>query len=132
MAPKPSDLELTILSLLWEHGPLTVRQVLETLPDRKKRAYTSVLSVMQVMEKKGFLARTREGVTDRWRAAVRKERVMRPFLKKLVARLFGGRPSAVLQQLLAGTAVDRKEIQSIKRLIRDYEQQLPDEPEQTP
>jgi BlaI family transcriptional regulator, penicillinase repressor len=123
---KPSDLELTILSLLWEQGPLTVRQVLETLPDRKKRAYTSVLSVMQVMEKKGFLGRTREGVTDHWRAVVRKEQVMGPFLKKIVTRLFAGRPSAVLQQLLEGTAVDRDEIESIKRLIRDYEKQLPD------
>ena len=52
---KPSDLELQILSFLWEKGPSTAREVLEAIPDGKKRAYTSILSVMQVMEKKGFL-----------------------------------------------------------------------------
>ncbi|MCA9092782.1 MAG: BlaI/MecI/CopY family transcriptional regulator, partial [Planctomycetaceae bacterium] len=52
---KPSDLELQILHVLWQAGPSTVRDVLEKLPDQKKRAYTSVLSVMQVMQKKGFL-----------------------------------------------------------------------------
>ena len=49
-AVKPSDLEMQILSVLWENGPLTVREVLKMMPDKKERAYTSVLSVMQVME----------------------------------------------------------------------------------
>ena len=52
---KPSDLEMQVLSVLWERGPSTAREVLEAMPDGKKRAYTSVLSVMQVMEKKGLL-----------------------------------------------------------------------------
>jgi BlaI family transcriptional regulator, penicillinase repressor len=131
-ANRPSELELTILALLWQHGPMTVRAVLEALPDRKQRAYTSVLSVMQVMEKKGFLKRTREGMTDIWRPAMRREKIMGPFLKKMVSQLFAGRPSAVLQQLLQGTMVDPEEIQSIKQLIRDYETQLPDEKDLTP
>jgi BlaI family transcriptional regulator, penicillinase repressor len=131
-ANRPSELELTILALLWQHGPMTVRAVLEALPDRKQRAYTSVLSVMQVMEKKGFLKRTREGMTDIWRPAMRREKIMGPFLKKMVSQLFAGRPSAVLQQLLQGTTVDPEEIQSIKQLIREYETQLPDEKDLTP
>ena len=50
MKRKPSDFELQILSVLRASAPLTVREVRERLGDGKKRAYTSVLSVMQVME----------------------------------------------------------------------------------
>jgi BlaI family transcriptional regulator, penicillinase repressor len=125
MKTRPSELELEVLSLLWDRGPLTVREILETLPDRKARAYTSVLSVMQVMEKKGLVGRSREGVTDRWRAAVRRHKVMGPFLQKIVSRLFAGRPSAVLQQLLEANPVSREEMESLKRLIQEHEKQLP-------
>ena len=45
---QPSKLEMQVLSLLWEHGPLTARAVLEKLSDEKPRAYTTVLSVLQV------------------------------------------------------------------------------------
>lgn len=125
MKTRPSELELEVLSLLWDRGPLTVREILESLPDRKKRAYTSVLSVMQVMERKGLAARSREGVTDRWRPAVRRQKVMGPFLKKLVSHLFAGRPSAVLQQILDASPVSREEMESLKRLIHEHEKQLP-------
>jgi predicted transcriptional regulator len=53
---QPAEFELQVLGVLWEHGPSTVREVLERLPDGKPRAYTSVLSVMQVMQKKGLRA----------------------------------------------------------------------------
>jgi BlaI family transcriptional regulator, penicillinase repressor len=127
---QPSELELKILALLWERGPRTAREVLESLPDRKQRAYTSVLSVMQVMEKKGFLTRTREGQVDRWRPLLKRDEVIGPFLGKIVAQLFAGRPSAVFQQLLRQDGVDREEIQSIKKLLRDYEKSLAEEKEE--
>jgi predicted transcriptional regulator len=125
MKTRPSELELEVLSLLWERGPLTVREILESLPDGKVRAYTSVLSVMQVMEKKGLVGRAREGVTDRWHPAVRRQKVMGPFLKKIVSHLFAGRPSAVLQQLLEDSPISREEMDSLKRLIEEHEKRLP-------
>ncbi len=119
---KPSDFEMQILSVLWEKGPSTVRELLPALPDGKQRAYTSVLSVMQVMEKKKLLKRKREGLTDRWQAAVKRETVIAPLLRRLVDHVFGGRPSAVMQHLLAEPDIGDEELRSIKKLIRDYEQ----------
>ena len=49
---QPSELELQVLNVLWEKTKGTVREVMEALPDGKQRAYTTVLSVMQLMEKK--------------------------------------------------------------------------------
>jgi predicted transcriptional regulator len=122
MLKRPSEFELQILGLLWETAPLTVREVLERLPDGKKRAYTSVLSVMQVMEKKGLLARSRgEGLADVWRPAVGREHIMKPMLQRLMDHLFAGKPSAVMQQLLDGGDVSAEELAKIRRMIDDAE-----------
>lgn len=113
---------MQILGVLWRNGPGTVREVLNSLPDGKQRAYTSVLSVMQVMEKKGLLSRKREGLTDRWRPAVRKSKILGSFLHGVVQRIFGGRPTDVMQHLLEDTEVDEKELQEIRALLDNYEQ----------
>ena len=120
-AIKPSDLELQVLGVLWERGPLTARQVLESLPDGKRRAYTTVLSVMQVMEKKGLLARKVDDVTHIWRPAGTRRQALGPLLKGLVRNVFGGRPSQALQQLLSDTPVDQAELDAIRAMIDSHE-----------
>jgi len=117
---KPSELEMQILGLLWRNGPLTAREVLTRMPDGKKRAYTSVLSAMQVMDKKGLLTRTREGLTDRWRPKVEESQVLQPFMKTVVSHLFGGRAAKAMQCLLGGGDVGREEIAEIRKLLDEY------------
>ncbi|HBR93236.1 MAG TPA: CopY family transcriptional regulator [Opitutae bacterium] len=123
MKKKPSDFELQILGVLWESSPLTVREVRSALTDEKERAYTSVLSVMQVMEKKGLLRREKpeSGNADLWIPAVERSAVTKPLMHGLVRQLFGGRPSAVMQQLLDGDHVDAAELAEIRKLLKDYE-----------
>ena len=120
---KPSELEMQILGVLWRGGPAPVRDVLAAMPDGKKRAYTTVLSTMQVMEKKGLLTRTREGMTDHWRPAVSKSRVLGPFLRSLVANVFGGQPTQVMQHLLQETDVDEADVAAIRRLLDEHQDQ---------
>ncbi len=129
--PKPSELELKILSVLWEHGPQTVRSVLQLLPDGKSRAYTTILSTMQVMEKKQLLAHDRDGASHVFRPLVQREDVMRPMMGELMQNVFSGRPSAVLQCLLDEADVDQAELTEIRRLIRSYSQRLKDEESQS-
>jgi len=118
---KPSELEMQILGLLWRDGPLTAREVLNRMPDGKKRAYTSVLSVMQVMDRKGFLSRTREGLTDRWRPKVNESQILKPFMKTVVSHIFGGRAAKAMQCLLGDGGVDREEIEEIRKLLDEYD-----------
>ncbi len=119
--PQPSNLELNILGVLWEKGPLTARQVLESLNDGKQRAYTTVLSLMQGMERKGLLSRIVDDVAHLWSPVVSRRSIMGPMMKKLVSNVFGGRPSEALQQLLSDTSVDEDELAEIQRLISDYQ-----------
>ncbi len=120
---KPSELELQILGVLWRGGPAPVREVLNAMPDGKKRAYTTVLSAMQVMEKKGLLHRSREGLTDHWRPAVTKSRVLGPFFRNLVANVFGGQPTQVLQHLLQETDLDEADLAAIRQLLDSHQGQ---------
>ena len=121
---KPSELELKILSVLWDNGPCTVRAVLDLLTDDKQRAYTTILSTMQVMEKKGFLSHSRDGAAHVFTPAVEREAVMRPMMGDLMRNVFSGKPSAVLQCLLDEASVDKSELTEIRRLIRDYSKHL--------
>jgi BlaI family penicillinase repressor len=115
----PSDFELQILGVLWEGGPATVRQVMERLPDGKARAYTSVLSVMQVMQKKGFLAAAKEpdGPAHVFTPLVAREKVAGPLLRGLVATVFGGLTHVAVQQLLDEKRVSRDEIAKLRELL---------------
>jgi predicted transcriptional regulator len=119
----PSDFELHILGTLWEHGPATVRQVMDRLVDGKDRAYTSVLSVMQVMQKKGLLgvAKQRDGLAHIFKPLVSRADVVRPLLRGLVTKLFGGRTHAAVQHLLDEDHVDRAEIDRLRALLDEIE-----------
>ncbi len=116
---KPSDLEMQVLGVLWDRGPSTARDVLEAMPDGKQRAYTSILSVMQVMEKKGLLTHTSRGNAHVYGPAVRREQVLKPFLRKVVTEVFAGRPAALMQALLSDAAVSDEELAEMRRLLAD-------------
>lgn len=115
--PEPSESELQILSLLWAHGPLTARQVLGLMPDGKPRAYTTVLSTLQVMEKKRLLTHRTDGNVHVYRPRVQRARVIGRMLGRLVNHVFGGDPSAAVQSLLQQRSVSAEELAEIRRVV---------------
>lgn len=119
--PKPSDLELQILGVLWDAGPLAVRDVLERMPDGKSRAYTTILSCLQVMDKKGLVAHRRQGQGYLYRAAVPQQRVLGSVVRDLLQNVFGGRPSAALQYFIAAGDCSPDEIERLRSLVEQAE-----------
>ncbi|HYG36632.1 MAG TPA: BlaI/MecI/CopY family transcriptional regulator [Clostridia bacterium] len=118
---EPSKLEMQVLSVLWERGASTVRDVLQAMPDGKSRAYTTILSVMQVMEKKGLVSHVAEGNVHVYQARLSREKVAGPLLRGLVRQLFGGSTATALQHLLAEEEVSRQELDEIKEIIAQHE-----------
>ncbi len=114
-----SDLELQVLSLLWSDGPATAREVLTAMPDGKQRSYTTILSVMQVMEKKGLLTHTSRGRAHVYKPAVTQKQVLRPMLRGMVTKVFGGSTAAAVQQLLDANHIDDGELSQIRQLLND-------------
>jgi BlaI family penicillinase repressor len=132
---KPSDLELQVLSVLWKKGAATVRQVLEAIPDGKTRAYTTILSTMQVMEKKGLIQRAgTKGLTHIYQPAVTRRQVLGPLFQNLIRNVFGGSSSAAVQHLLRETDISDQDLTEIDQLIHDHraERQGKDEKEIEP
>ena len=116
---RPSELEMQFLSVLWESGPLTVRQLHELLRDGKSRAYTTVLATLQSMEKKGLVDHEREGMANVYRPIVDKDKIMKPFMNGLLKNLFAGDISSVVQSLIDSSNPDETELKAIKKLIND-------------
>ena len=127
---QPAEFELQVLGVLWEHGPSTVREVLERLPDGKPRAYTSVLSVMQVMQKKGLLSakRQKDGPANIYSAKRSREQVAGPLMQGLVSRVFGGDPALAVQQLLSGSNAVAEDVNAIRQFLDEFEESLPSTP----
>jgi BlaI family transcriptional regulator, penicillinase repressor len=115
--PRPSELELHILSVLWERGPLPVREIRDALPDGKSRAYTTVLTLVQIMEKKGLVGHTSQGKAHVYRPLVKRQQVLRPMMRDLLRNVFGGRPADAVQCLLDGSRLDEDELAQIRQTI---------------
>lgn len=118
---QPSNLELQALSVLWEKGPCTVRQVMDAMPDGKPRAYTTVLSILQVLEKKGLVEHTSQGNTHVYQPCVERQQILRPLLSEMVRNLFGGSSSEAMQFLLQETPVSEEELQEIRALVTEFD-----------
>ena len=119
---EPSRLEMQVLSVLWQRGASTVRAVMEVMPDGKARAYTTILSVMQALEKKGLVSHVAEGNAHVYQARVSRQEVTGPLLRGLVRQVFGGSAATALQHLLAEERVSREELDEIKEIIARHEQ----------
>lgn len=120
---QPSDLELQVLSVLWGSGPSTVRQVHESLPDGKKRAYTTVLTVLQHLEHKKLVKHRREGNSHVYIACADRDQVLEPLMQRLLRHVFGGQPAQAMQYLLSDPSVDANELKAIRALLDRHEHQ---------
>lgn len=115
----PSEVELQVLSVLWERGPSSVHEVREAMPDGKSRAYTTVLTVMQNLEKKKLVDHTQQGQANIYRPLVKREQVLRPLMKGMLSKLFGGSTAQALQFLLEESRVDDDELEEIRKVLAD-------------
>lgn len=122
MKEKPSDLELQILSILWENSPLTVKAILAKMPDGKKRAYTTILSTVQKMEQKGFLAHESQGKTHLFYPLLSQKKTLGDLMKEMVKHVFGGKVTNVMQTLLS-EEVSAEEINELKQLLDESQKE---------
>ncbi len=113
----PTELELEILKILWRDGPLAVRDVRDRLAEFRDLAYTSVMTIMNIMTDKGYLDRRKDGARFIYEAAVTENETSRNMLGDLVERLFDGSAAAVMLNLLESGEIDERELRDLRRLI---------------
>lgn len=121
---KLSGRQLAVMKLLWEHGEMTVAELQEVLSADAPLAYSTVATVVSRMEKKGLVAHRREERVFYYRAAVTEDDAGQTMVGEIVDRIFGGRPSELVNQLLDTDHVDAKELSRIKALVAEHEARL--------
>ena len=121
MAPKqvvrPTKLELSILKVLWESGPLSVREIQNILDARKPTGYTTVLKMLQIMTEKGLVDRDENVRPQIYRARHSQQQTQRHLVRDLMDRAFGGSVKALVMQALAGKKSSRKDLEEIEKLL---------------
>lgn len=120
--PTPGELE--VLKVLWERGPSTVREVMEVLNETRRRAYTSVMSLLGVMTDKGLLTREPKGRAYVYRAKVAREKTLGQMVDDLLGRAFEGSASTLVARLLDQSSPSPEELEEIRRTLEEYRQQL--------
>lgn len=107
--------ELSILNILWDHGPLSVQEVQAKLVGES--AYTTVQTTLNTMEKKGRTKRTLQGRAFVYKAAVARDIAMRSALRDLVDRMFSGSVESLMVNLLESERVDDKTFERLQALL---------------
>ena len=119
--PRPTDAELSILRVLWDRGPSTVRQVHEVLSTEKDLGYTTALKTLQVMTDKGLVLRDDSERSHVYRAARPEDETQRSLLGDLMERAFAGSASRLVMQALQARPASKAELDAIRRLLDQVE-----------
>jgi BlaI family transcriptional regulator, penicillinase repressor len=113
--------ELEIMKIVWERGEATVRDVYEALRARRPIAYTTVLTMMKVLDRKGYLATDRGERAHVYRPQRPQQRVVADMLRDFVDRVFNGSAEPVVQHLIRDGRLSEPELRSILRRLREKE-----------
>lgn len=121
MKHKPTDSELEIMQLLWEHGSLTVRQLNDKLNEDRRVGYTTTLKIMQIMTEKGMLIRNTDQRSHVYTPTLQPEEVQSNVLDHVVKTVFRGSRSSLILQALGNHSSSAEELAEIKALIEKLE-----------
>ena len=119
--PKPTETELAILKVLWENGPLPVREIQRIMNASRPTGYTTVLKMAQIMLEKGLVERDDSERPQIYRVAQTRERTQRQLLRDLTERAFGGSVKALVLQALATRKSTPQELDQIEKLLERFE-----------
>jgi BlaI family transcriptional regulator, penicillinase repressor len=113
--------ELELMKIVWQKGQATVRDVYETLLEHRKIAYTTVMTMMRVLEKKGYVKTHRVNRAYVYRPTRPERQVQRSMVREFVDRVFNGSAHPLLVHLVEDRRLSSKELEELERLIHEAE-----------
>ena len=113
-----TDVELELITPLWQLGEGTVHDVLERLPSARRLAYTSVSTVLRILVGKGVLAIRKEGRGHVYVPRISKAAYEAASLRHMVHRVFDGAPDALVRRLLETEELDEQKLAAIRAVLR--------------
>ena len=116
---KPTEAELEILQVLWQHGPQTVRFVNDELNQKREVGYTTTLKWLQIMLEKGLVGRASGPKPHVYHSAVREEETQGQLLDRFVDAAFGGSALKLVLRALGRTRTSREEMAQIRQVLNE-------------
>lgn len=117
-SPTLTEVELELMDVLWDKGQATVAEIVEALPE-ERLAYSSVLTMMRILEQKGYVTHEKEGRAFVYRALVDRQQAQKTVIGYLLKRFFDNSPELLVVNLLEHEEVGPKEVKRLKRMIED-------------
>src|SRR5579864_2967634 len=118
-SPTLTEQELEIMKIVWVREVATVRDVYEALLERRKIAYTTVMTMMKILEQKKYLRKNQEDRAYVYRPAKPKNQVIKGMVREFVNRVFNGSAEPLLLHLVEDRKLSEKDLEEISRMIRE-------------
>ena len=118
---KPTEKELEILQILWESGPVAVKDVHEAMGGDQQNGYTTILKLMQIMHEKGLVARQKSGKLHLYEALASRDDTRQFMLDKMIRCVFQGSAMQLVMSALGTTKSSKAELSEIKRYLEKLE-----------
>lgn len=118
---RPTDRELTILRILWDNGPSTVREVNEVMNEDQDTGYTTTLKLMQIMTDKGLLRRDDSQFKHIYKPALTEEKAQKQLVGDLLEKAFSGSAEKLVMRALSAKKVPAKELAKIRKMLDEIE-----------
>ena len=118
---RPTKLELSILRVLWESGPRSVRDIQTILNESKPTGYTTVLKMLQIMTEKGLVERDGTVRPQIYRARYSQDRTQKQLLRDFIQRAYGGSVKALVMHALATRKSSATDLEAIEKLLDRFE-----------
>jgi BlaI family transcriptional regulator, penicillinase repressor len=122
MRPKHATLtpqELEIMKVVWECNSATVRDVYEALLKQRKIAYTTVMTMMRILETKGYLKKRRQDRAFVYQPVRPKNQVIGGMIREFIDRVFNGAAEPLLVHLVKSRHISEKDLQKIIRIVEE-------------
>ncbi|MBL7670295.1 MAG: BlaI/MecI/CopY family transcriptional regulator [Bdellovibrionaceae bacterium] len=114
-----TEVELELMNVIWNLKECTVKDVQEALPKSRDLAYTSVATVMKILEQKGALKSEKKERAHTYQALVSRSEYETMGLQHLKTNVFGGDPTSMVMRLLNEPSISPAEMESIRSLIEE-------------
>lgn len=116
--PKPTEGELELLTILWDRGQATVRELFDAVNTRRPVVYTGVLKLLQIMTDKGLVERNESERAHVYRSALAREETQQRFLREISDRFFAGSAAQLALGALEMEAASEEDLHEIRKLLR--------------
>ncbi len=112
-----TEAELRIMNVLWDRGSATVHEVLQALPVQPALAYNSILTIIRILEKKGYVKHEKDKRAHVYTASVDRKDASRFEVRHLVSRFFGNSDELLVLNILEEKSIDPDELQRLRELM---------------